>query len=748
MNKRIGYAILLGIMLVALGYGFSPAPKALAAANPAPAAEEIATYVPGQLMVELAPSVSLGSVASRAGEVARSIGAKVLKTDGQSLVLLDVGKQRNLEALQLTLKRIKGVRNAEPNYIYKATGPAAAVDLQASQAAIPLQASLSSSYPNDAYLLDNAGWRWVGADIVWKNTSPSKTICLLSSGVDYKHKDLTGKVIKGPDYVNDDTDPMDDFGQGTHLAGIIAAVANNKEGIAGVSTGKVLVVKVLDASGEGTAYDVIQGINYCASQSSVSILDVGWAGPYSNTLKTAVQAASDKGKLIVAAAGDHNTTSMTNVYPAGFTTAPVIITGVMAVAASGYESGSGTAYNSKTNFSNYGSWITITAPGGHIYSTTPWDKPSVFNDYYHVGSRYGYFTGTPEASAFVAAAAARTWGYLPADTAAQIVTRLQSTGDNLTLAACCWDPVTMIGKKSVNLARAMDRGAVQITVRDALSNLPIPGAKVTVYASAGGATIGSATIPSTPTLDPLTVDAVDYPDFVDILNVPTTSISTLFTAKVTATGYTASAQNAFVGDSHITSADGEFGVPPGGYRSLLSAHIPPKSANFAVIGDSVILNYTIFLAAWVPKDSLHFIVSPYYYIHPPSLVTPYGSLLTDPYARWMKNDGLHYEALVIHNRPANKALPFYGGTYQIGITDNNDGGTNYMDGNNVSVFIWKDGVIKSRVDKGSTTCDSGHHWWFPVQITSSATGSPTYTLNTPSTTVPNCGIWSQSPYQN
>ena len=63
-------------------------------------------------------------------------------------------------------------------------------------------------------------------------------------------------MIKGYNFVSDNADPMDDFGQGTHLAGIIAAVRNNGEGITGVSTGKVLAVKVLDANGGGTAFDV------------------------------------------------------------------------------------------------------------------------------------------------------------------------------------------------------------------------------------------------------------------------------------------------------------------------------------------------------------------------------------------------------------------------------------------------------------------------------------------------------------
>ena len=297
MKKRIGYSFLFVILVVTLGFGFSPAPRALAAANGAPQADDGAAYVPGQLVVGFAPSVSLGSLASRAAAVAQAVGAKVIKTDGQGMALLDVGKQRNLLALELTVQRLKGVRYAEPNYTYKANEPAAGSESgpTAGQAMVTAQPPLSSTYPNDPSLLVNAGWHAVSTDIVWNNTTASKTVCLVDSGVDYLHKDLAGKIIKGPDFISEDNDPMDDVGHGTHLAGIIAAIPNNNEGIAGVSTGKVLAVKVIDSSGNGTAYDFALGINYCADQASVSILAIGWGTKASNTLYTAIHHAVDKG---------------------------------------------------------------------------------------------------------------------------------------------------------------------------------------------------------------------------------------------------------------------------------------------------------------------------------------------------------------------------------------------------------------------------------------------------------------------
>ena len=96
-----------------------------------------------------------------------------------------------------------------------------------------------------------------------------------------------------------------------------------------------------------------------------------------------------------------------------------------------------------------------------------------------------------------------------------------------------------------------------------------------------------------------------------------------------------------------------------------------------------------------------------------------------PFARWLNYDW-QYQSLIIRNRPAAAALPYYPGTYDFAITD---GGSspqpNMLDYDNVAGFIWKDGVIKYRVDK-DWTCYAGSHWWYPFAITSSSLGSPSY----------------------
>jgi subtilisin family serine protease len=76
--------------------------------------------------------------------------------------------------------------------------------------------------------------------------------------------------------------------------------------------------------------------------------------------------------------------------------------------------------SSPTHYSNYGSWVSVVAPGTEIYSTTPWDKPFYLNYYEGVDTRYAYLTGTSMATPYVAATAARRWGYMHGETNDQI----------------------------------------------------------------------------------------------------------------------------------------------------------------------------------------------------------------------------------------------------------------------------------------------------------------------------------------
>ena len=165
-----------------------------------------------------------------------------------------------------------------------------------------------ATVPNDAYY---ASYQWnmphIGLETAWDTTtgSSSITIAIVDSGVDSTHPDLSSKVVAGYDFVNDDSDPSDDEGHGTHVAGIAAAATNNNDGVAGVAWGSMIMpIKVMDTDGYGSYLCIASGIRWAADNGADIInLSVGGPNP-SFILEDAVNYAHSAGCLLVAAAGN------------------------------------------------------------------------------------------------------------------------------------------------------------------------------------------------------------------------------------------------------------------------------------------------------------------------------------------------------------------------------------------------------------------------------------------------------------
>jgi len=760
MKKRMLFSMFLVVMLLFSGSGFSSAQAKAPAVQPA--ADQ--AYVPGELVVGFDPNQAPGELTAQADTAASSVGATVLKSGLGGMSLLKAPDGADVNALAASLKNRKGIKYAEPNYIVKLVDPpvdqtkvpkssyvirsAHAKDGKTEKMAYPISglkaaktkkgSTVKATYPNDTSLWDNWGWSDVGADVVWNNTTASKNVCVIDTGVDYLHPDLAGKIIKGFDFVNYDADPMDDFGHGTHVAGIIAAVANNKQGIAGVSTGKVVAVKVLDANGYGTSYDVAQGIIYCANRSDVNILSLSLGGydPSTSEYNAIDYAVNTKGKLVVAAAGNsaQSDPPYTNKpsYPAYYS---LDFPGkVLAVGAAGYlYVEDGITYldeGCQANYSTYGSWINFVAPGTDIYSTTPWDKPFFMNSWEGIPTRYAYLSGTSMATPFVSAVAARAWGYKPTLSNSQIETWLYNNAWTLDTSDGCWDS-SMSGARLVSVSAAMERGGITLSGVDANTDMPLVGATVSLYQ--GTYLKASAVITAQTTKDPYNgqIVAMKFTSWADLINLsaPYGSHGPANMPKISASNHTASAQKAFVSPD---SPDGTTYAWPGYWEPALAA-VPQKSANFAVVGEALGANDPS-LVGWLPDNyptipSTRFIVNPYYYedTYGDLDVGPYGAMYGFPFARWLNYDW-YFESLIIRNRPGVSALPYYSGDYYFGMNDRVDSGSgNLLDKGNASAFVWKDGVIKWRADKGST-CGPDNHWWYPLNMTSGLSGSVTYAL--------------------
>lgn len=204
------------------------------------------------------------------------------------------------------------------------------------------------------------------------------TVAILDTGVDLQHEDLKDALVKGYNFISNNEDPNDDSGHGTHVAGIVGAIDNDK-GIVGVASGvKIMPVKVLNSQGSGDVMTEIKGIVW-AVKNGANVINLSLGGRrYNNGVDAfnpvehaAIQYAVSKGVVVVAATGNY---SEAVSYPAAYPD-------VIAVSSVNQS-------NDYSIFNNYGPEVSITAPGEDIYSTMP-------------GNTYQHATGTSVAAPFV-----------------------------------------------------------------------------------------------------------------------------------------------------------------------------------------------------------------------------------------------------------------------------------------------------------------------------------------------------------
>jgi thermitase len=211
--------------------------------------------------------------------------------------------------------------------------------------------------PNDTLYNQQHAMPTIGAPQAWAlwRGSDQFVMAILDTGARLDHKDLQPRLLPGYDFGNDDNDPTDPSGHGTFVSGIAGAVTNNARGVAAVApNGKLLPVKVFMDAGSGLLTDLIDGVNYAVAQGAHAInLSLGSTNPL-GTFEVALNNAWNAGVVIVAAAG--NTNSTAPFYPAYY---PVCI----AVAACNLD-------GTKSDRSTFGAWVDVAAPSGDVYSTT------------------------------------------------------------------------------------------------------------------------------------------------------------------------------------------------------------------------------------------------------------------------------------------------------------------------------------------------------------------------------------------
>ena len=265
--------------------------------------------------------------------------------------------KRDINTLIKIYNKLEEVEYAEPNHMLKAFYT-----------------------PNDPFFAYQYGPQKVQAPDAWDVTTSNGNIkiAIIDTGVQLNHPELAIKLWPGYNFVEGNLNPNDGNGHGTHVAGIAGALTENSLGIAGIApSASIIPVRALDNSGNGTLSNIANAITYSTNAGAKVInLSLG-SSQGSITLENAINYAWNQGVVIVAAAG--NEASNTLTYPAAYQN-------VIAVASTDIN-------DQKSDFSNYGTWVEVSAPGSTILST-------------YTGSYYAYLSGTSMACPHVAGLAA------------------------------------------------------------------------------------------------------------------------------------------------------------------------------------------------------------------------------------------------------------------------------------------------------------------------------------------------------
>jgi len=325
------------------------------------------------------------------------------RTKDDSLRVLLLKVKEDPVKVSEELSKLPWVSFAEPNYIYG-----------------------MHLTPNDSYYSYQWNYSIINLPAAWSETTGDNNIvvAVLDTGVDLNHPDLKDSLVEGWDFVDNDSQPMDENGHGTHVAGTIAAVTNNLTGVAGVNWGgtfgtKIMPLRVLDANGVGSTYDIAKAIVY-ATEHGAKVINMSFGGDSPSTLvEQAADYAYYNGVVLVASSGNESANTVS--YPAAHDS-------VIAVGAVRYD-------KQLAYYSNYGPEQELVAPGGDMTVDQNGDGylDGILSTYYATRtshSEYTFLQGTSMAAPHVSGAVAllMTRGFTEPNEIRQI---LRNTAEDL-----------------------------------------------------------------------------------------------------------------------------------------------------------------------------------------------------------------------------------------------------------------------------------------------------------------------------
>jgi serine protease len=374
-------------LALSLGFAFAADQKPFDTTEGKPA------IVPDEIIVKFDSSVT----DAKKNKIKAGYGLKK-KKDSYKKGAFVVYKHRNPRAILSRLKNEAAVLYAEQNgYVY------------------------AVMFPDDYFYPYQWNMTRIGMENAWDvSTGNGAIVAIIDTGVKQSLEDLAEtSFIAGYDFVNNDDDPTDDAGHGSHVCGTVAQSTNNNIGVTGIAyNSTIMPVKVLNSKGSGTWDQVADGIQY-ATDNGADIINLSLGGTVTSaTLENAVNYAWDNNVVVVCAAGNNGLSSP--LYPAYYANS-------IAVTATNY-------LDEKADYSSYGSWVDISAPGGdsNDYNGDGYGDGILQNTFSRrSGDVYYFYTGTSMASPHVAGVAALVKACNPSLTNVQIRSILESTAEDI-----------------------------------------------------------------------------------------------------------------------------------------------------------------------------------------------------------------------------------------------------------------------------------------------------------------------------
>jgi subtilisin-like proprotein convertase family protein len=265
-------------------------------------------------------------------------------------------------------------------------------------------------------------------------------------------------LVTGYNFITGTTNTTDANGHGTNVAGIIGAVGNNGIGVAGLDWNvEIMPLVFLDSSGSGLLSNAVAAVNYAVA-AGAKIINNSWGGGgYDAAMESAIQNAQAHGVIFVAAAGNNSSDNDTTPeYPASYTGSNVV-----SVEATDQN-------NNLASFSDYGTSVSIAAPGVSILSTG-------------LNNTYSYYSGTSQATPFVTGALALVWSIEPTWTYSQVIADVLNNTDKIA---------SLTGKVETGL---LDVGKAVAAAEAALPKAPSPTQPAPITSS-GVTTVSSGNV--------------------------------------------------------------------------------------------------------------------------------------------------------------------------------------------------------------------------------------------------------------